>query len=283
VIVACGAVQSARLLYMSEGVSTQSDRMGLGNSSGQLGRHATFHMFGFGATAIFARDFQGLLHGEYGPTGNTATFWPYFVKNPSTGKWIKVGTLTSTARKNPLENAVDKHERGKKVGRDLIREMEEHARTIQIRCTSDDLPMSRNRVDLDPNYVDEYGFPVARITRDLGPNEWQMQSLMEPELQRILDPYRKSGILQSVRLTPAIVNLIGDHQMGTCRMGDDPKNSVLDKSCRVWDARNLFVVDSSFMPTGLGLNPMISVVANALRVGSWMIQELAKGNDLATA
>jgi choline dehydrogenase-like flavoprotein len=283
VIVAGGAVQSARLLHMSEGVSREPGRMGLGNSSGQLGRHATFHMFGFGASAVFAKGFQGLLHGEYGPTGNTASFWPYFAKNPATGRWIKVGTLTSTARKNPLENAIERHERGKTIGRELIREMEEYARTVQIRCTSDDLPMARNRVDLDPNHVDEYGFPVARITRDLGPNEWQMQSLLEPELVRILEPYRKIGALQSVKLTPAVVNLIGDHQMGTCRMGDKPEISVVDPMCRLWDAPNAFVVDSSFMPSGLGLNPMITVVANALRVGSWMIQALAQGHDIASA
>ena len=82
-------------------------------------------------------------------------------------------------------------------------------------------------------------------------------------------------------MSPAIVNLIGDHQMGTCRMGGDDdtnsKVSVLDFHCRLHEAHNVFVVDSSFMPTGFGLNPMLTVVANALRVGSWIVQQEKSG------
>jgi choline dehydrogenase-like flavoprotein len=82
------------------------------------------------------------------------------------------------------------------------------------------------------------------------------------------------------KVSKAIIDLIGDHQMSTCRMGKSAESSVIDPQCRVWDAPNVFVVDASFMPTGLGLNPMITVVANALRVGSWMIQNLDQGKDL---
>src|SRR5262245_3918274 len=55
--------------------------------------------------------------------------------------------------------------------------------------------------------------------------------------------------------TNALVDLIGDHQMGTCRMGHDPNTSVLDANCRLHDCPNVLVVDTSFMPTGFGLNP----------------------------
>ena len=67
---------------------------------------------------------------------------------------------------------------------------------------------------------------------------------------------------------PAKLDLIGDHQMGTCRMGDDPRKSVLDAWCRTHSVENLFVVDTSCFPTGFGVNPMVTVVANALRVGA---------------
>lgn len=284
VIVSAGTVQSARLLMMSDGPGA-GDKRGLGNSWGHLGRHVTFHMFGFGATVQLTKPFQGLARGEFGPTGNTASFWPYFVKNTSTDQWLKVGTVTSTAKKNPLENA---HQRvggtAPLTGLPLIKGMETYARTLELRCTSDDLPMHRNRVDLDPNFVDEYGFPVARITRDFGPNEIQIQCLMEAEFVRLFDPMRKSGMIESApKQNKAIVDLIGDHQMGSCRMGSSKENSVIDAHCRVWDAPNVFVVDASFMPSGLGLNPMMTVVANALRVGSWMIKTLVSGNKLDTA
>jgi choline dehydrogenase-like flavoprotein len=157
--------------------------------------------------------------------------------------------------------------------------MESYTRSLELRLTADDLPMTRTRVDLDPRFVDEYGFPVARITRELGPHEWQMFTLVEPEMARVFEPFKKSGAIESLVISPAILNLVGDHQMGTCRMGDDPKVSVVDRHCRLHDAKNVFVVDSSFFPTGFGLNPMVTVVANALRVGTHIADSLKKGQE----
>lgn len=273
VILSCGAVQSARLLFMS------GPSRGLGNHSGHLGRHATFHLFGLSAKAVFKKNFSGLLHGNLGHTGNVTSFSPYFLRNAAVKEdhpnaWLKAGTLTSTAKKNPLENALEKVEEGH--GDALLKKMDEYSRTVEMRLTGDDLPMARNRVDLDPNYVDEYGIPVARITRDFGENELQMFEVAKAEMKRAFDPL--AGALESpARASNALVDLIGDHQMGTCRMGFRPEDSVLDADCRVWETHNLYVVDSSFMPTGFGLNPMVTVVANALRVGSKLVAEFKNG------
>lgn len=287
VIVSCGAVQSARLLMLS-GPARSEGFHGLGNESGQLGRHATFHLFGLSAKVVIkeGENFknQGLLRGDFGHTGNVTTLSPYFVKAGE--KWIKAGTLTSTAKKNPLENATEAVERPdkNKIGSELITEMERYNRTLEIRLTGDDLPMHRNRVDLDPNHVDEFGVPVARITRSLGPAEWQMFRTVEPMLRGVCESLNDFKLIADVKkdvsVSPAVLNLIGDHQMGTCRMGFTPQDSVIDRHCRVWESPNVFVVDSSFMPTGLGLNPMVSVVANALRVGTWMVSQLRAGRPI---
>src|SRR5262249_38944186 len=148
--VSCGAVQSARLLRMSGGSH------GLGNERDQLGRNACFHLFGMGASVVLEDRFQGLLHAEFGPTGNTTSFGPYFI-NDGKGRWLKGGTLTSTAKKNPLENAFGSAAQGS-FGYDLGVKMKDYNRTVELRLTADDLSMPRNRVDLDPTYVDEYGF-----------------------------------------------------------------------------------------------------------------------------
>ncbi len=274
VIVSCGAVQSARLLMMS------GPSAGLGNSFDQLGRYAMFHLFGLGIAAVLPPKFQGKVRGELGHTGNTMTFEHYFMNDrpddPGNGKWWKGGTMVSTSKKNPLENATNAVDKVSKL--ELIAKMEEYTRAFEVRFTGDDLPRPANRVDLDPRFVDEYGFPVARITRAFGPAETQMFKLAEEPLRAMIKPFDLDPT--KFKPTPGLKTLIGDHQMGTCRMGDDPRESVIDRFCRVHDAPNVFVVDTSFMPTGLGLNPMVSTVANALRVGTWIVQEGIRGCDL---
>ncbi len=92
------------------------------------------------------------------------------------GRWLKCGTMVSTAKKNPLENADNLVKKGK-IGLDLLQAMESYARGVELRMTADDLPRPENRVDLDPTYVDEFGIPVARITRDFGPAERKCRRL----------------------------------------------------------------------------------------------------------
>ncbi|MFK4626636.1 choline dehydrogenase-like flavoprotein [Bradyrhizobium diazoefficiens] len=96
-------------------------------------------------------------------------------------------------------------------------------------------------------------------------------------MAKIFKKQTDAGVILRAEPTPAILSLVGDHQMGTCRMGDDPETSVVNRFCRLHEAKNVFVVDSSFMPTGLGLNPMVTVVANALRVGTHIVNALRKG------
>jgi choline dehydrogenase-like flavoprotein len=274
VIISCGAVQSARLLLMS------GSPQGLGNKYDQLGANVTFHLFGLGSTVVLKPEFQGLLHGEFGPTGNTASFANYFVQDTG-NKWYKAGIFASTARKNPLDNAIGKVSRmkGAQDLQNLLSGVDEHTRTIQLRITGDDLPRPDNRVKLDKKYVDEYGLPVARINRNIGDHENQMTELIHKKFNDVFSIY-KNILTKNPRNDKADLTLIGDHQMGTCRMGDDPKTSVLNRYCQMHEALNVFVVDSSFMPTGLGVNPMLTVVANALRVGSWIVEQSKQGNQL---
>jgi choline dehydrogenase-like flavoprotein len=271
VIVSCGAGQSARLLLMS------GPPGGLGNRYGQVGRYVMFHLFGLGATCVFPPKFQGFLHSELGHTGDTMTFEHYFVPDAA-GQWWKAGTMVSTAKKNPLENAIGKAKNPGLRGAQLLAAMETFERSVELRLTGDDLPRFDNRVDLDPVYVDEYGLPVARITRNFGPHEKQMFQLTRPLLEKVFEPYKPLDA--TVRSSDGIVDLIGDHQMGTCRMGADPTASVVDVYCRLHDVPNVFVVDSSFFPTGFGLNPMVTVVANALRVGTWIVEQSKRGSGL---
>jgi len=64
------------------------------------------------------------------------------------------------------------------------------------------------------------------------------------------------------------------HQSGTCRFGADPQSSVLDPLCRAHDLDNLYVVDASFFPSSSSVNPSLTIIANALRIGDHLRERL---------
>jgi choline dehydrogenase-like flavoprotein len=70
----------------------------------------------------------------------------------------------------------------------------------------------------------------------------------------------------------------GIHEMGTARMGNDPKTSVLNKWNQVWDARNVFVTDGSFMTSAGCVNPSLTYMAFTARAADYAVNELKKGN-----
>jgi choline dehydrogenase-like flavoprotein len=164
-----------------------------------------------------------------------------------------------------------------KIGIDILKQMQITNRQLEARLTADDLPMKDNRVSLDPTFVDEYGFPAAQIARAKGTNELNVDRVGQTAMAKVFEKYKTEGAVLKADTTPARLTLVGDHQMSTCRMGDDPETSVVNRFCRLHEAKNVFVVDSSFMPTGLGLNPMVTVVANSLRVGTHIVDALRKG------
>ena len=117
-------------------------------------------------------------------------------------------------------------------------------------------------VSVDPGTRDKYGLPVAAISIVRHPTDFKMTRFLVE---------RGEEILQA--MNPESVERLGDNgetlilQGGTCRFGKDPATSVLDKDCRAHEVDNLYVVDGSFMPSIGAVNPTLTIIANALRVG----------------
>ena len=84
---------------------------------------------------------------------------------------------------------------------------------------------------------------------------------------------KKLGALRSMPMNIG-VSLNYGHPCGTCKAGNDPKNSVVDVNCKAHDLDNLYVVDSAFMPTSGGTNPSLTIAANALRVADVVSEKL---------
>jgi choline dehydrogenase-like flavoprotein len=124
----------------------------------------------------------------------------------------------------------------------------------------EDLPYTCNRVRATADGpVFEYRFP-----HELRMRAWRLFSALERHVagRFLVKPLRGLGSLNS------------SHGCGTCRFGDDPAESVLDRDNRAHDLGNLYVVDGSFLPSSGGMNPSLTIAANALRVADVIARRL---------
>jgi choline dehydrogenase-like flavoprotein len=152
--------------------------------------------------------------------------------------------------------------------------MEIFGHTAGLMTLGEQLPVETNAVDLDPEIKDQYGMPVPRVNIEWHSNEKAMISEMEKDIREIFDAAGATRIFPRGHSTPG--NSV--HNMGTCRMGGDPKFSVLNSFCQSHDVPNLFVVDGSCFVTGGTANPSLTIQALAVRASEFITREAKKGN-----
>src|SRR4051794_13275566 len=254
VVVSCGAANSAKLLLASA-----SDRHpdGLANGSGQVGRNYMFH----NSQAVLA------LSHEPNPTVfqktlglNTYYFATKDIDFPL-GNIQMVGKSSAEMYRGekPLQTKFAPEWTLDRVGR--------HA--VDFWLSTEDLPRADNRVTQR-----EDGSIRLRYTPT---NEVPKQRLLH-ELKSML----KHLGMHHDHLHPRHAYLKNDipvagcaHQAGTCRFGTDPTTSVLDRDCRAHEVDNLYVVDTSCFPSIGAVNPALTAMANALRVGDHLLERIA--------
>jgi choline dehydrogenase-like flavoprotein len=125
-----------------------------------------------------------------------------------------------------------------------------------------EIPSPQGRVTLDPNVRDAWNIPVVRTSGTTHPQTVRTAVFMR---ERAADWLRASG---AQRVWSGGIGLSlsgGQHQAGTCRMGNDPTTSVTDPFGQVWGAENVFVVDASLHVTNGGFNPVLTILALAFR------------------
>jgi choline dehydrogenase-like flavoprotein len=145
-----------------------------------------------------------------------------------------------------------------------------YRRTIAVQGPTQEMPLWDSRVQLDPKVKDRWGIPVLRISGDKHPHTLEIGTAMSFQAEAWL---KEAGAVQTWRKTPGRGVSGGQHQAGTCRMGNDPKTSVVDRNCRVHDVANVFVADGSVHVTNGGFNPVLTIMANAYRVGEHVVRE----------
>jgi len=252
VVVSCGAANSARLLLMS--ASDQHPR-GLANGSEQVGRHYMFH----NSKAMVALShepnhtvFQKTLCVNDWYLGDADFDFPM-------GNIQMTGKTDGAIMKGyaPLETFAMPGWSMDKIA--------EHA--VDFWISSEDLPDPDNRVTVTSSGQIQLSYTFNNLTAS--------QRLVN-RLETMLDKlYLRNHLVERQFY---IANSMGiaavGHQAGTCRFGSDPASSVLDLNCKAHELDNLYVVDTSFMPTIGAVNPSLTAIANALRVGTHLVERL---------
>jgi choline dehydrogenase-like flavoprotein len=136
--------------------------------------------------------------------------------------------------------------------------------SLDFWLTSEDLPDPANRVTLDRD---------GNIVLSYTPNNLEAHGRLVKRLEYLLEHIGARHIVRRNLFVGQRIPLAGvAHQNGTVRFGLDPESSALDVNCRAHDVDNLYVVDGSFFPSSAAVNPALTIMANALRVGDHLLE-----------
>jgi choline dehydrogenase-like flavoprotein len=253
VVVSCGAANTAKLLLMS---ANDKHPNGLANGSDQVGRNYMFH----NSQAVLAisrepnptifqktialNDFYFGMDGFEYPMGNIQMI----------GK--SLGPMYRGEK--PLETAL--------VPAGLLNNLARHA--VDFWLTTEDLPDSENRVTVDRS---------GNLTLSYTPNNQVPKQKLYDKLKSMLSHlgmHPDHLIPRNIYMKTEIPLAGCAHQAGTCRFGTNAKTSVLDPNCKAHELDNLYVVDTSFFVSIGAVNPSLTAIANAIRVGDHLLQRL---------
>jgi choline dehydrogenase-like flavoprotein len=137
------------------------------------------------------------------------------------------------------------------------------------------LPNHANRISLDQAKKDKWGLPVLKIDCATGENERLMRVDMIADMAEMLE---QAGVKRVKTYDSGYFPGMGIHEMGTARMGRDPKTSVLNAHNQVWDAPNVFVTDGACMTSAGCQNPSLTYMALTARAADYAVSELNRRN-----
>ncbi len=253
VFVCASALESARILLNS---ATERFSTGLGNSSGQLGRNVMDHTFGAGASGTIPGFEDQTSYGRR-PNGiyivrfrNVKEKHPKFLR----GYGFQGGGSRGTVPR-PRQGF------GPEFKKALLSE-ELAPWRFSIGGWAECLPRQDNFIALHPTLKDKWGIPALKVQCSWGPNELALTEDVQATAAEMLEAAGAKDVrTYNDHLPPGLCI----HEMGTARMGRDPKTSVLNGWNQVWDAKNVFVTDGACMVSSGNQNPSITYMALTAR------------------
>ena len=242
---------------------------GLGSASGELGHNLMDHHFRCGASGKL----DGLENKYYYGRRPTGFYIPRY-RNLFGDKrdYLRGFGYQGSASRSGWSRAVA--ELG--VGGGFKDAMSEPGRwEIGATAFGEMLPNHANQISLDQTKKDKWGLPVIKIDCATGENEARMRKDMINDMADMLE---QSGVKDVNAYDNEYFPGMGIHEMGTARMGNDPKTSVLNKWNQVWDAPNVFVTDGSGMVSASCVNPSLTYMALTARAADHAVSELNRRN-----
>lgn len=271
VIVLCAStLESTRLLFNS---ATEQHPSGLGNSSGVLGHYLMDHTFAISvrgvvpAAARYPYNYDdGRANGIYIPKfRNVSDKNPNFIRGYGIQGRVQRGMLPTNIQATAGFGAEFKK---------MIREVQD-APPFAFSAFGEMLARKENRVTINKDKRDAWGIPVLHVECTHSDNE---RAMVKDEIETLKEMADEAGFetlsVNDVMAPPGL----GIHEIGTARMGTDPKTSVLNKYNQSWDVKNLFVTDgASFVSSGCQ-NPTLTMMALTVRACDYLVDEAKKGN-----
>ena len=250
IILSCGASNSAKILLAS---ANNAHPNGLANGSDQVGRNYMYH----NSQAVLALSLEPNLT-KFQKTLALNDFYfgtkdfPYPMGNiQMIGK--SLGPMFKGEK--PIATALVPHM--------LLDKISEHS--VDFWLSTEDLPDPNNRITLDKE---------GRIVLSYTPNNQVPKQKLYEQLKSMLGSLgmHKDHLIPRTGYLKSSIPIAGcAHQAGTCRFGTDPKISVLDVNCKAHELDNLYIVDTSFFPSISAVNPALTAIANAIRVGDHLL------------
>ncbi len=266
VVLAGGALESPRLLLHS---ACPAFPNGVANGSGTVGRFFQ-ETITLSMTALFADRIDA-----HRGVPIEARIWDF--NRPEKSDRFAGGVLLGVSALDvmgPVAYALGLAPGWGSEHKAFMREFFGHALTVY--GVGEQLPHASNMVMLDPEAKDAHGIPLPRITTCLRPNDLEMLAFMRRQIGEILRAARAVEIIQ--QRSSYDMSFI-THMGGTCRMGDDPRTSVVNGYGQAHDVRNLFVTDgSTFVTQGGGDSPSLTIHALAMRAADHLVREARRGN-----
>jgi choline dehydrogenase-like flavoprotein len=257
VIVCGGAIESARLLLNSKHRLFPN---GLGNRYDWVGRNLQSHSYA-AAIGLFGED----TFDDLGP-GASIAICDYNHGNPGLAGGAMLANEFIRLPYQFMNSVPNWVPRWGLEHKEFVRSA--YRRTISVMGPVQEMPLFDARIQVDPKVKDYWGIPVARLSGKRHPHSIEIARFIAGKAEIWL---KEAGAEKVWRRVPGLSLSGGQHQAGTCRMGNDPKTSVVDRDCRLHDVDNVYVIDASVHVTNGGFNPALTILANAYRASEGLL------------